>query len=32
VLREGRLAAELPGPVGDPELIVAAAMREGTDA
>jgi ribose transport system ATP-binding protein len=28
VMREGRVAAELPGPVGDAELIVAAAMRE----
>ncbi|MFC4043589.1 sugar ABC transporter ATP-binding protein [Dactylosporangium siamense] len=28
VMREGRVAAELEGPVGDAELIVAAAMRE----
>ncbi|MET7422005.1 sugar ABC transporter ATP-binding protein [Dactylosporangium sp. NPDC005555] len=28
VMREGRVAAELDGPVGDAELIVAAAVRE----
>jgi ribose transport system ATP-binding protein len=28
VLREGRIAASLPGPVGDAERIVAAAIRE----
>ncbi|MGI5241121.1 sugar ABC transporter ATP-binding protein [Dactylosporangium sp. CA-139066] len=28
VLREGRITAELPGPVGDAERIVAAAMKE----
>jgi ribose transport system ATP-binding protein len=28
VLREGRIAAELPGPVGDAERIVAASMKE----
>ncbi len=32
VLREGRIAAELPGPVGDAELIVAASLKEATDA
>jgi ribose transport system ATP-binding protein len=32
VLREGRIAAELPGPVGDAELIVAASVREPADA
>jgi ribose transport system ATP-binding protein len=28
VLREGRITAELPGPVGDAEQIVAASLRE----
>ena len=32
VLREGRIAAELSGPVGDAELIVAASLKEATDA
>ncbi|WP_062428614.1 sugar ABC transporter ATP-binding protein [Herbidospora daliensis] len=32
VLREGRIAAELPGPVGDAETIVAASIREPADA
>ncbi|GAB1823453.1 sugar ABC transporter ATP-binding protein [Herbidospora sp. RD11066] len=32
VLREGRIAAELPGPVGDAEKIVAASIRETADA
>ena len=32
VLREGRIAAELPGPVGDAERIVAASLREVSDA
>jgi ribose transport system ATP-binding protein len=32
VLREGRIAAELPGPVGDAERIVAASLREVPDA
>jgi ribose transport system ATP-binding protein len=32
VLREGRIAAELPGPVGDAERIVAASIKEAPDA
>jgi ribose transport system ATP-binding protein len=32
VLREGRIAAELPGPVGDAERIVAASLKEVPDA
>ncbi|WP_066374132.1 sugar ABC transporter ATP-binding protein [Herbidospora mongoliensis] len=32
VLREGRIAAELAGPVGDAEEIVAASIRETADA
>ncbi len=32
VLREGRVAAELPGPVGDAERIVAASLKEARDA
>ncbi|GIF70057.1 ABC transporter [Asanoa ishikariensis] len=32
VLREGRVAAELAGPVGDAERIVAASIKEGQDA
>ena len=32
VLREGRIAAELPGPVGDAERIVAASLKETADA
>jgi ribose transport system ATP-binding protein len=32
VLREGRIAAELAGPVGDAEQIVAASLREVEDA
>jgi ribose transport system ATP-binding protein len=31
VLREGRVAAELPGPVGDAERIVAASLKEVRD-
>ncbi|HTF09180.1 MAG TPA: sugar ABC transporter ATP-binding protein [Asanoa sp.] len=32
VLREGRVAAELAGPVGDAERIVAASIKESQDA
>ena len=32
VLREGRIAAELTGPVGDAERIVAASLKEVADA
>ncbi|MDG4825257.1 sugar ABC transporter ATP-binding protein [Asanoa sp. WMMD1127] len=32
VLREGRVTAELAGPVGDAERIVAASIKEGHDA
>jgi ribose transport system ATP-binding protein len=32
VLREGRIAAELAGPVGDAERIVAASLKEVSDA
>jgi ribose transport system ATP-binding protein len=32
VLREGRISAELPGPVGDAERIVAASIKEMPDA
>jgi ribose transport system ATP-binding protein len=32
VLREGRVAAQLPGPVGDAERIVAASLKELPDA
>ncbi|GAA0996060.1 sugar ABC transporter ATP-binding protein [Acrocarpospora macrocephala] len=32
VLREGRISAELPGPVGDADQIVAASLKEASDA
>jgi ribose transport system ATP-binding protein len=32
VLREGRIAAQLDGPVGDAERIVAASLKEVPDA